>query len=81
MIKVCEGSCEPVADPDYLARRITASLKSRLGPRVRELAVYISDEGVELHGCCGSFYHKQLAQEAARQLTEGLRLHNAIEVR
>jgi hypothetical protein len=50
-----------------------------VGP-LRRLRVEEYGNEVVLTGTLGSFYHKQLAQEALMPLLAGRRLHNRIEV-
>jgi hypothetical protein len=65
-------------------RELTISVRqrieSRLGGRVRDLAVRVVGETVVLEGKCATYYTKQLAQHAALAVLEDEQLENAIAV-
>ncbi len=63
-----------------LSQRIQRRIKSRTGERIRDLAVKVSGEQIELHGRCATFYTKQLAQHAAMGVLEHEILVNLITV-
>lgn len=63
-----------------LAARIGQRIEKRLGPRVRQLQVDVTDKSVVLKGRCSTYYSKQLAQHAALGAIEDERLVNEIEV-
>ncbi|HWA99064.1 MAG TPA: hypothetical protein VG713_11255 [Pirellulales bacterium] len=67
----------PQAD---LASSIERSVQQRTGYKIRDLRVEIDTEGVRLQGRCGSFYSKQLAQQAAMDMARDVALTNEIEV-
>ena len=48
---------------------------------LRELEVEQRGEKLLIRGSVASFYHKQLAQEAVRQVAEGVEVVNSIHVR
>jgi hypothetical protein len=64
----------------HLAIAIRQRIESRLGGRVRDLAIRISAEMIVLEGSCATFYTKQLAQHAALGVLEDEHLENAIVV-
>jgi hypothetical protein len=77
----------PATDVDYrterhrhLAVAIRQRIESRLGGRVRDLAIRVRGETVVLEGRCATFYTKQLAQHAALGVLEEEQLENAIVV-
>jgi hypothetical protein len=63
-----------------LAIAIRQRVESRLGGRVRDLAVRVTGETVVLEGKCATYYTKQLAQHAALGVLEHEQLENAIVV-
>jgi hypothetical protein len=63
-----------------LAIAIRQRIESRLGGRVRDLAVRIAGDKVVLEGECSTYYTKQLAQHAALGVLEDEQLDNAIVV-
>ena len=64
----------------HLAIAIRQRIESRLGGRVRDLAIRIAGETITLEGNCATFYTKQLAQHAALGVLEDEHLENAIVV-
>jgi hypothetical protein len=48
---------------------------------LRDLQVERNDDGLALSGCVSSFYHKQLAQEAVRSVSTGVKVVNSIRVK
>jgi hypothetical protein len=64
----------------HLAVAIRQRIESRLGGRVRDLAICIRGNSVILEGRCATFYTKQLAQHAALGVLEDEQLDNAIVV-
>jgi hypothetical protein len=64
----------------YLAVAIRQRIESRLGDRVHDLAIRITDNMIVLEGHCATFYTKQLAQHAALGVLEDEQLDNAIVV-
>lgn len=64
----------------HLAVAIRQRIESRLGGRVRDLAIRVRGETIVLEGRCATFYTKQLAQHAALGVLEDERLENAIVV-
>jgi osmotically-inducible protein OsmY len=67
-------------DAGQLASSIEQSVRERTGRRIHNLRVEIDTQGVRLQGRCGSFYSKQLAQQAAMDLALDVALTNEIEV-
>ncbi len=65
----------------HLAVAIRQRIESRLGGRVRDLAIRVSGETIVLEGSCATYYTKQLAQHAALGVLENEQLDNAIVVR
>ncbi len=63
-----------------LAVAIRQRIESRLGGRVRDLAIRIKGNAIVLEGRCATFYTKQLAQHAALGVLEDEQLDNAIVV-
>jgi hypothetical protein len=64
----------------HLAVAIRQRIESRLGGRVRDLAIRIRGETIVLEGRCSTFYTKQLAQHAALGVLDDEQLENAITV-
>lgn len=64
----------------HLAVAIRQRIESRLGGRVRDLAIRVRGKTVVLEGRCATFYTKQLAQHAALGVLEDEQLENAIVV-
>ena len=64
----------------HLAVAIRQRIESRLGDRVRELAIIVNGNTVVLEGRCATYYTKQLAQHAALGVLEDEQLDNAIVV-
>jgi osmotically-inducible protein OsmY len=63
-----------------LALSIRRLVMHRTTGRVRDLEVEVHNSHVRLKGRCSSFYCKQLAQQAAMDLSEVETLTNEIEV-
>jgi hypothetical protein len=64
----------------HLAVAIRQRIESRLGGRVRDLAIRVRGETIVLEGTCATYYTKQLAQHAALGVLEDEQLENAIVV-
>jgi uncharacterized protein YfaP (DUF2135 family) len=64
----------------HLAVAIRQRIESRLGGRVRELAIRVRGNTIVLEGSCATFYTKQLAQHAALGVLEDEQLENLIVV-
>jgi hypothetical protein len=64
----------------HITVAIRQRIESRLGARVRDLAIRIRGNTVILEGRCATFYTKQLAQHAALGVLEDEQLDNAIVV-
>lgn len=47
---------------------------------LRDLQVELVDGSLLLSGRVGTFYHKQLAQEVVRNVADGVRLVNSVDV-
>lgn len=43
-------------------------LQGRLGGRIKDLRIEVREGGLVLHGRCGTYHAKQLAQHAAMEL-------------
>ncbi len=72
---------EPVGDRRSLTERIECRIEARLCGRVCDLHVVCAGDRVVLRGRCHTYHAKQLAQEAALDLTGGaLGLVNEIVV-
>lgn len=69
-----------LASQESLAERIRARILARLGSRIRQLEVVVSDQLVCLKGECSTYYTKQLAQHVALGVIEDETLENRIEV-
>ena len=65
---------------EQLAITLARSVHKRTGGAVRSLRVEVDRQSVRLFGRCGSFYCKQLAQQAVMSLTPDLLLTNHIDV-
>jgi hypothetical protein len=61
-------------------RRAQSVLRNSPIHALRDILVEREGELLVLSGMVSTFYHKQLAQEALRGLTSGLRLTNEINV-
>jgi hypothetical protein len=62
-------------------KRIEAHLGANLGGRVRELRLDFHDGGLVIGGWTGTYYAKQLAQQAVMEISRHPILANEIEVR
>lgn len=69
-----------VSDSPQLRRKVEQNVLDRTGRRVRGLSVEFLPEQVILHGRASTYYVKQLAQQAVRDLLPQARLENAIVV-
>ncbi|QDV80184.1 BON domain-containing protein [Botrimarina mediterranea] len=63
-----------------LERLIRERILSRLGSRVRNLAVAVDRGVIHLAGQCSTYYTKQLAQHVTLGVVEDEVIDNAIEV-
>ncbi len=63
-----------------LSRDRTEAIRRRLDRRVPELRLFVTDDGLILTGRAYSWYAKQLAQQAASEITGLPVVRNAIEV-
>ena len=59
---------------------IAKTLESRLGHRVRNLRMSLHNQGIVLTGFTDTYYHKQMAQHLARQISGHCVVENRIEV-
>lgn len=66
--------------PGNLAIAIRQRIESRIGGRVRDLAVRVSGNTIVLEGRCSTYYSKQLAQHAVLGVIEDENLENDIVV-
>lgn len=64
----------------HIAVAIRQRIESRLGGRIRDLAIRVRGETIVLEGSCATYYTKQLAQHAALGVLEAEQLENAIVV-
>jgi hypothetical protein len=67
-------------DNQQLANLILQRVKTRLPGRIRNLAVLITDDSVELTGKCRTYYAKQMAQHVAMGVLDYQQLVNSISV-
>ncbi|MBN2024651.1 MAG: BON domain-containing protein [Pirellulales bacterium] len=70
---------ETLAEAQRLAASIEQAVQQHTGGGVQDLRVRVNRRGVHLEGRCATYYCKQLAQQAAMDLS-GERLENRIEV-
>jgi osmotically-inducible protein OsmY len=70
----------PVADVQAWVSRVRRAVRRETRGGVRQLKVEIDSRGIRLRGQCGSFYCKQLAQQAAMRLSGESPVNNQIEV-
>ncbi len=63
-----------------LERLIRERIDTRLGRRVRNLAVAVDHGVIHLAGQCSTYYTKQLAQHVTLGVVEDEVIENAIEV-
>ena len=68
------------ADQEKLASRVERHVRRQTNDKVRQLRVEVRAGCIFLHGRCGTFYSKQLAQTAAMSLGFEGPLINQIEV-
>jgi osmotically-inducible protein OsmY len=68
------------AEQEKLALRVERHIRLQTNDKIRELRIEIHRTGVLLHGRCGTFYCKQVAQQAAMNLIGDRPLINQIEV-
>ncbi len=61
-------------------RRAQTALADSPVYALRELTVEQAPDGLLIHGCVSSFYHKQLAQEVVRAVAGPLEVTNLVEV-
>src|SRR5947209_4007781 len=64
----------------FQSTQLQTEIRVRTGGRVRNLRVYRTKDSLVLTGMSGTFYAKQLAQHAARELDPSVRLINDIIV-
>jgi len=74
------GLPESVEEAEELAASIERAVQRETRHQIRDLAVEVNRDGVQLRGHCATYYCKQLAQHAAMALPGGHRLTNSIEV-
>jgi len=73
-----QGEFTPQIDASRLAQRIQTAVRRSTCGGIRQLDVQVEGELVVLHGRCGTYYCKQLAQHAAMNLIESLMLDLAV---
>jgi hypothetical protein len=66
--------------PNFNIKQIEEEVRRRLANRLDDFRLVVRDEGLILHGRAGSYYTKQLAQEAVREITKMPILANRITV-
>jgi osmotically-inducible protein OsmY len=76
-----ESPPPPVVDMQAWASRIRRAIRRETRGGVSQLKVEIDSRGIRLRGQCGSFYCKQLAQQAAMRLSGEAPVDNQVEVR
>jgi hypothetical protein len=64
----------------HIAIAIRQRIESRLGGRIRDLAIRVRGQAIVLEGRCATYYTKQLAQHAALGVLDDEQLENAIVV-
>ncbi len=74
------GRVTALVDHRAAAMRIKRAVRRNAGGGVKDLDVIVDGHSVTLRGRCGSFYCKQLAQQAVIRLDEAIRVVNEIEV-
>jgi osmotically-inducible protein OsmY len=74
------GLPETVEEAEELAASIERAVQQETGRQIRGLTVEVDREGVRLRGRCDTFYCKQKAQEAAKNVRGSRLLTNSIEV-
>jgi hypothetical protein len=60
--------------------QVEAEIRRRLGDRVNELRVVVTEEGLVLHGRSRTYHAKQLAQHSANEISGLPILANEIRV-
>jgi len=70
----------PITSVDEIRPRAQAALSASPFYELRELQVEQLGETLLISGTVSSFYHKQLAQEAVRSVSEGIEVSNSIRV-
>ncbi len=68
------------AEGEVLSTRIERAVRRKTNGKIHGLKVEVHRERILLHGHCGTFYSKQLAQQAALSLLSGQELQDMIEV-
>jgi hypothetical protein len=63
-----------------IVEQIESQINRRLGGRVNDLRVIVQGEGLVLQGRARTYHAKQLAQQAAMEITERPILANEIRV-
>lgn len=78
------GAASPLTDAELdrqqLIRRILGRIETRLPGRIRQLAVFATENAIVLSGRCSTYYTKQVAQHTAMGVLEYDRLINNIDV-
>ena len=84
LLPVFEAKAEapplPVADVQAWTSRIRRAVRRETRGGISQLKIEIDSRGIRLRGQCGSFYCKQLAQQAAMRLSGETPVNNQIEV-
>jgi osmotically-inducible protein OsmY len=70
----------PAVDVQAWVSRIRRAVRRETRGGISQLKVEIDSRGIRLRGQCGSFYCKQLAQQAAMRLSGEAPVDNQIEV-
>ena len=70
----------PAVDVQAWTSRIRRAVRRETRGGVSQLKIEIDSRSIHLRGKCGSFYCKQLAQQAAMRLATDLPVDNQIEV-
>jgi hypothetical protein len=71
---------EITVEPSLELERLAACVHRRLGRQVRDLRLFLHDDGLVLQGRVRTYYVKQLVQHAVMQATEYRIRANEIEV-
>jgi len=71
---------KPLSANERVAERIRQGLDETGHRELRQVHVTADGHWIELDGSVSSYYHKQLAQEVARQTAPGRQIYNEVRV-
>jgi osmotically-inducible protein OsmY len=71
---------KPLSANERVAERIRQGLDETGHRELRQVHVTADGHWIELDGSVSSYYHKQLAQEVARQAAPGRQIYNEVRV-